>query len=84
MKSVAVIGQGFVGGTLTTVLAEHGAHPYVFDKTGKAATGGKLVTSHGETIRDFIGRMGHRPGFSCIFFVCVPTPMLPSGAADTS
>lgn len=40
-KSVAVIGQGFVGGSLTTVLAERGLDVYVFDKVGKVATGGK-------------------------------------------
>lgn len=41
MKSIAVIGQGFVGGSLTTVFAERGFDVYVHDKTGKVATGGK-------------------------------------------
>ncbi len=41
MKSIAVIGQGFVGGSLTTVFAERGFDVYVFDKAGKIATGGK-------------------------------------------
>lgn len=84
MKSVGIVGQGFVGGTLTTVLSERGVPTYVFDKAGKKAEGGKLLTSEDETIRDFIARMGHRPGFSCIFFVCVPTPMKPDGSADVS
>src|SRR6478735_847475 len=40
MKSVAVIGQGFVGGSLTTVLSERGLKVYTFDITGRQATGG--------------------------------------------
>lgn len=40
MKSVAVIGQGFVGGSLTTVFAERGFDVYVYDKVGKVAEGG--------------------------------------------
>lgn len=40
MKSIAVIGQGFVGGSLTTVFAERGFDVYVHDKTGKVAEGG--------------------------------------------
>lgn len=41
MKSVCVIGQGFVGGSLTTVFAERGFDVFVYDKTGKVAFGGK-------------------------------------------
>lgn len=40
MKSVGVIGQGFVGGSITTVFAERGFKVYVHDKTGKVAEGG--------------------------------------------
>ena len=39
-NAVAVIGQGFVGGSLTTVLSERGVKPYVCDKAGKVAQGG--------------------------------------------
>jgi UDPglucose 6-dehydrogenase len=39
-KSIAVIGQGFVGGSLTTVFNEHGFDVYVYDKAGKVADGG--------------------------------------------
>jgi UDPglucose 6-dehydrogenase len=39
-KSVAIIGQGFVGGSLTTVLHERGFDVYVYDKAGKVAEGG--------------------------------------------
>jgi len=42
-KGVAVIGQGFVGGSLTTVLAERGLTVYVHDKeVGKIAIGGTV------------------------------------------
>ncbi len=41
MKSVAVIGQGFVGGSLTTVLSERGLGVFVYDAAGKVAKGGK-------------------------------------------
>lgn len=40
MKSIAVLGQGFVGGSLTTVFAERGFDVYVYDKVGKVAEGG--------------------------------------------
>jgi UDPglucose 6-dehydrogenase len=42
MKSIAVIGQGFVGGSLTTVFAERGFNVYVYDKARKVAKGGKI------------------------------------------
>ena len=38
--SVGVIGQGFVGGSLTTVLSERGETVFVYDKAGKLAHGG--------------------------------------------
>lgn len=41
MKSIAVVGQGFVGGSLTTVFAERGFDVVVYDKTGKTAQGGR-------------------------------------------
>lgn len=43
MKSIAVIGQGFVGGSLTTVFAERGFNVYVYDKAGKVASGGNPI-----------------------------------------
>lgn len=45
MKSIAVIGQGFVGGSITTVFSERGFDVYVYDKTGKVAAGGTNVLS---------------------------------------
>lgn len=40
-KSIACIGNGFVGGSLTTVMSEKGLDVYVYDKSGKLADGGK-------------------------------------------
>jgi UDPglucose 6-dehydrogenase len=37
---IAVIGQGFVGGSLTTVMSERGFEVLVHDKTGKVSEGG--------------------------------------------
>lgn len=57
MKSIAVIGQGFVGGSLTTVFAERGFDVYVYDKMGKVAQGGidilkkKLVMTNERTLQ---------------------------------
>ena len=45
MKSIGVIGQGFVGGSLTTVFAERGFDVYVYDKVGKVAEGGIPILS---------------------------------------
>jgi UDPglucose 6-dehydrogenase len=42
-RSIACIGQGFVGGSLTTVLSERGILPYVYDKAGYVATGGLVA-----------------------------------------
>lgn len=79
-RSVSVIGQGFVGGSLTTVLAEKGIKPFVFDIAGKVATGGTPTDSQSliEHVRacDKIGVDAH--------FVCLPTPMMSNGRADTS
>lgn len=40
-RTVGVIGQGFVGGSLTTAMSEKGVDVFVYDKTGKVAEGGK-------------------------------------------
>jgi nucleoside-diphosphate-sugar epimerase len=44
--SIAVIGQGFVGGSLTTVFAERGFDVYAYDKSGRYAKG--ALPSHGD------------------------------------
>lgn len=87
MTSIAVIGQGFVGGSLTTVFSERGFDVFVYDKAGKTAHGGKLPCGNGEpvqNIKELVQECEKKPGFSKIYFVCLPTPMYEDGAADTS
>jgi UDPglucose 6-dehydrogenase len=51
MKSIAIIGQGFVGGSLTTVFVERGFDVYVYDKVGKVAEGGiDILTINDRTL----------------------------------
>ena len=87
-KSIAVIGQGFVGGSLTTVFAERGFDVYTYDKTGKVATGGKrLATNEGLfpcNTREFVSACENTKDFSSVYFVCLPTPMYEDGSADLS
>ncbi len=96
-KSIAVIGQGFVGGSLTTVFAERGFTIYTADKSGRVAPGGKAIAGlrvgakelavaveSGEV--QFGGDLYMEPerpqNFSGVYFVCVPTPMYEDGSAD--
>src|SRR5271157_2020044 len=82
MKSIAVIGQGFVGGSLTTVFAERGFSVFVYDKFDKRASGanGHVVHSVNELVRSTSGNKT----FSGVYFVCLPTPMFEDGEADLS
>lgn len=91
MKSIAVIGQGFVGGSLTTVFAERGFNVYVYDKAGKIAPGGSNTTpgvANGKavtSIHDLVWACEHpNTKFSGVYFVCLPTPMYEDGEADLS
>jgi len=89
--SIAVIGQGFVGGSLTTVFSERGERVYVYDKAGKVAQGGtpfftrqlteEVVTP--TSITDFVRECEATSGFSGVYFICVPTPMYEDGSPDT-
>lgn len=85
--SIGVIGQGFVGGSLTTVLSERGEKVYAFDKAGKTAPGG-ISTFSGEkrpnSVSQFVSMCEQTDRFSGVFFVCVPTPMYEDGSADIS
>jgi len=92
-KSVAVIGQGFVGGSLTTVFSERGANVFVYDKDPtKIALGGidvREMTCHFSenvmtkfSVSEFAKACEKLTGFSGIFFVCLPTPMKTDGFAD--
>lgn len=87
-KSIAVIGQGFVGGSLTTVFSEHGFDVYAYDKLGKVAPGGKQPITkdmlHPCNTKEFIESCESIDNFSKIYFVCLPTPMYEDGTADIS
>jgi UDPglucose 6-dehydrogenase len=90
--SIAVIGQGFVGGSLTTVFSERGEEVYVYDKAKKTSSGGIsgfLIPAKDElfipsNVAEFVVECEKTPRFSGIYFVCVPTPMYPDGSCDTS
>jgi UDPglucose 6-dehydrogenase len=90
--SIGVIGQGFVGGSLTTVFAERGETVFVYDKAGKLASGGingfKNNISdeilYPGSIAEFVQQCEGKSGFSGVFFVCVPTPMYEDGSPDVS
>jgi UDP-glucose 6-dehydrogenase len=89
--SIAVIGQGFVGGSLTSVFSERGETVYVYDKAGKRAVGGINEFKNKDkesftpsSIAEFVNSCECIHGFSGVFFVCVPTPMYDDGAPDIS
>lgn len=89
--SIAVIGQGFVGGSLTTVLSERGEKVLAYDKGSKRVPGGKYEFHHMGEDRRFPGSVGEfvcgcetTSGFTGIYFVCVPTPMYEDGSPDVS
>ena len=79
--SIGVIGQGFVGGSLTTVFSERGETVYVYDKAGKLATGGingfkrdmtrELV--YPGSIAEFVKECEGTSGFSGVFFLIAIT-----------
>jgi UDPglucose 6-dehydrogenase len=80
-KIIAVVGQGFVGGSLTTVFAERGFEVYVCDKTGKTATGARTGFSELDQLVSFVESIDT---FSGVFFVGLPTPMREDGSCDVS
>lgn len=94
-KIIAVIGQGFVGGSLTTVFAERGFEVQTFDISGKTAPGGSRairqvpdgISSFGAFVRnvaELVESCEKRSDFSGVYFVCLPTPMYEDGSADLS
>lgn len=88
IKSIAVIGQGFVGGSITTVFSEHGFEVLVHDKTGKVSPGGKCPEVKGgaaaANVTEFVNACERTGDFSRVYFVCLPTPMYEDGSADLS
>jgi UDPglucose 6-dehydrogenase len=94
-KNIAVIGQGFVGGSLTTVFAERGFDVFTYDKLGKRAPGGqpayrpnpdqlRTYQHEANSVADLIAGCELDSNFTGVFFVCVPTPMYDDGSADLS
>lgn len=89
-SSIACIGQGFVGGSLTTVFAERGVDVYTFDISRKQAPGGKNPVSAGallfeaNSVKELVEACELKRDFSNVYFVCLPTPMYEDGSADTS
>ena len=86
-NSIAVIGQGFVGGSLTQVFSERGFIVYTCDKKGISAPGsynGSVWSL--KSMVDFAERVSPTKDhcFLSAYFVCVPTPMRKTGAADLS
>lgn len=95
MAKIGVIGQGFVGGSLTTVLSERGNTVFVYDKAGVIANGGlsvdltkanQLYNSKNDLtpIQLFVKSCESDANFSRLYFVCVPTPMWDDGECDIS
>lgn len=94
MKSIAIIGQGFVGGSLTTVFAERGFEVYTYDKAGIRKPGGSAAYIHERpggrptevaSVKGLVFAMAELgKNFSGVFFVCLPTPMFEDGEADLS
>lgn len=83
---VACIGNGFVGGSLTTALSERGVRVMVYDVAMKLAPGGEdpLACNVKRSVENFVAACENTSGFTGIFFVAVPTPMNPDGSANTT
>jgi len=87
-QSIGVIGNGFVGGSLTTCFSERGFNVYVYDKMRTVAVGGKQIPPTFPGISglvDYCERYVHiEKTFTGVYFVCLPTPMYEDGSADLS
>jgi UDPglucose 6-dehydrogenase len=87
-NAIGVIGQGFVGGSITTVFSERGFHVYAYDKAGITAPGAHELSNKWSLrgMVDYAERVASTKGesFSGVYFVCVPTPMRRDGSADLS
>lgn len=81
-KTIAVIGQGFVGGSLTTVFSEQGFEVFAYDKSGKYAKGSYPYKP--EDLKHLVSFAESNKDFSGIYFLCLPTPMFEDGSADLS
>jgi UDPglucose 6-dehydrogenase len=81
-KSIGVIGQGFVGGSLTTVMSERGFDVYAYDKSGKYVNG--AYDYKPQSILKLVEFAENKKIFSKVYFICLPTPMNDDGSADLS
>lgn len=79
-KTIAVVGQGFVGGSLTTVFSEHGFDILAYDKAGKYAKGSHSYKP--VDLRHLVSFAENTEDFSGVYFICLPTPMFEDGSAD--
>lgn len=94
-KVIAVVGNGFVGGSLTTVMSRT-YDVYAYDKAGKYApgvtkgvkVGGGLIIGdpyrHPRSIQELVTACEAQETFTGVYFVCLPTPMKPSGECDVT
>lgn len=88
-RSIGVIGNGFVGGSLTTIFSERGFDVYVYDNTDKLAQGGKnkidVIGNSFQSVSELVVQTEkYASNFSGVYFVCLPTPMYEDGEADLS
>lgn len=88
-RVIAVVGQGFVGGSLSRGM-QHAFDVYAFDKAGIMAQGvhnGARDQDGRDSLQTLVTRMEDAEGpvgkrFTGIYFVCLPTPMYEDGEAD--
>lgn len=81
-KTIAVVGQGFVGGSLATVFSEHGFNVIAYDKAGKTAK--ETHPYKPDSLKDLVRFSEDIKDFTKIYFICLPTPMFEDGSADIS
>ena len=90
-KIIGVIGQGFVGGSLSQGML-HAFDVYAYDKGGVLSPGvtngahNPLVGGSGDSLSMLVERLEvhtiNRTKFTDVYFVCLPTPMYENGEAD--
>jgi UDPglucose 6-dehydrogenase len=78
MKSIAVIGQGFVGGSLTTGMS-HAFAIHACDIGGVFKPG---ATTKSQNTKFLVKQTEEDSEFTNVYFVCLPTPMYEDGEAD--
>jgi UDPglucose 6-dehydrogenase len=89
-RVIAVVGQGFVGGSLSRGM-QHTFDVYAYDKAGIMAQGvfnGARDQDGRDSLQTLVDRMENQETgpigkrFTGIYFVCLPTPMYEDGEAD--